>query len=115
MMNEEIIVLEPNSLTLAKESLEYISAINQQAADLSAELKSVKSKLLGLMATHNIKSFSNDAVKVTLVPGSTYSKVCFDEEAFAKEHPKIYKQYCKPMSKDRAAYVIITNKKEEEI
>jgi hypothetical protein len=75
----------------------------------------MKQNLFEAMVKHDVKSWETfNGTKITrvdAVAGSTKTVTEFDADTFGKEHPKLYKQYSKEVtktSKGRSGYVKIT-------
>lgn len=77
-----------------------------------------KAKLLQAMQENGIRSWRTPrGILISAIPakeGKTTLKI--DEDAFKTDHPRLYKQYAKPItSKGRRAYLSITHPKEKDV
>lgn len=95
-----------------------VMVLEQRMAEFKAiqeEYDAMKQSLFEAMTKHDVKSWETfNGTKITRVDGqapTTKTVTEFDSDTFGKEHPKLYKQYSKEVtktSKGRAGYVKIT-------
>jgi putative phage-type endonuclease len=103
----EIVTLTNKVMVLERRMAEYKT--------IQEEYEAMKQNLFEAMVKHDVKSWETfNGTKITrvdAVAGSTKTVTEFDADTFGKEHPKLYKQYSKEVtktSKGRSGYVKIT-------
>lgn len=103
----ELVTLSNKVMVLERRMAEYKT--------IQEEYEAMKQSLFEAMTKHDVKSWETfNGTKITRVDGqapSTKTVTEFDADTFGKEHPKLYKQYSKEVtktSKGRSGYVKIT-------
>ena len=93
---EELEKVEEEIVTLDQKVPDVIKAITDivtQKKALDEQEKMMREKLQAAMEQHNIKSFSNELIKVTYVAPTTRTSI--DSAKLKKEHPEIAEAYQK--------------------
>lgn len=72
---------------------QYLYQLDNEVKRKTEELKTIKDGLCQLMLEKNIKSFSTDIMKMTMV--TPKPKEAFDTKLFASDYPDLYKKYIK--------------------
>lgn len=94
---------------LAVEASEFIATVAQQKKDIEAADKSIRQKLLGVMAVKGIFNISNEYVSITMVCEDPKVKTEFDLESFREDHPDLFERYTRTELKaPKAPYIKIT-------
>lgn len=103
----EIVALSNKVMVLERRMAEYKT--------IEEEYNTMKQNLFEAMVKHDVNSWETfNGTKITRVDGqapTTKTVTEFDADTFGKEHPRLYKQYSKEVtktSKGRAGYVKIT-------
>jgi len=80
-----------------------IASIVTAKKDLEEQEKKLKEQIKSAMEIHNVKSFTNDAIKLTYIASTTTTTV--DSKKLKDKHPAIYEECTKTSPK--SAYVKI--------
>lgn len=106
---------QPNELISLSNRVMVLENRMAEFKVIEAEYKTMKQALYEAMEKHDIKSWETfngtKITKVNAIAGTTETITEFDTDTFGKEHPKLYKKYCKEVtkvSKGKAGYVKIT-------
>ena len=111
---------QPNELVTLSNKVMVLERRMAEYKAIEEEYEAMKKALFEAMTEHDVKSWETfNGTKITRVDGqapTTKTVTEFDADAFGKEHPKLYKQYSKEVtktSKGRNGHVKITFAKGE--
>lgn len=103
------VVIQAEALSLLEQKLQALDEIEQRC-------KGERQKLYDLMWKYGVKTIPMESMTISRVdPIPESTKKVFDEKAFEKEHPEVYKAYMKDKKvSGKKGYIrIITKEKEE--
>lgn len=108
---------QPHELVALSNKVMLLESRMAEFKNIEAEYKAMKQTLFDAMVNHDVKSWETfNGTKITRVDAiaSTSETVTeFDTDTFEKEHPKLFKKYCREgvkTKKGKAGYVKITLK-----
>lgn len=103
------VVIQAEALSLLEQKLQALDEIEQRC-------KGERQKLYDLMWKYGVKTIPLDSMTISRVdPIPESTKKAFDEKAFEKEHPEVYKAYMKDKKvSGKKGYIRILTKEKEE-
>ena len=106
---------QPHELVSLSNKVMLLESRMTQFKNIEAEYKAMKQALYEAMVKHDVKSWETfngtKITKVDAIAGNSETVTEFDTSTFEKEHPKLYKKYCKEVekkTKSRSGFVKIT-------
>ena len=79
--------------TIAKQTVDYITAIETQMKTLKEQYDAFKGELLTAMEKNGIVKFESDNVRITYIAETT--REAFDNKQFKADMPDLYSEYVK--------------------